>query len=189
MTRYPDYWTNALAKYTSHEIVSRNSMIPTEYQLWINAYFGAIADRQEIKLAGPISISIRQSKRLFNIRPLWAMSFEEKRFKDHRRIAASMATGVFENPSMNAWAFQRELIFDLNRRLILVERTMDASGNLQKLALMRSNRNTTDLQVEHRVNRRNFNIVTVPQIGRRTSLSVLLSSPRSIAENVPATLI
>jgi len=164
-------------------------MIPSEYQLWINAYLGAVADAQEIKLAGPISISISQSKRLFNIRPLWAMSFEEKRFKEHRRIAATMATGIFENPRMNAWAFQRELVFDLDRRLILVERTMDASGNLQKLALMRSNRNSTDLQVERRVNRRNFDIVTVPQIGRRTSLSVLLSSPRSIAENIPATLI
>lgn len=189
MTRYPDYWTNTLAKYISHDIVSRNSMIPSEYQLWINAYLAAVADKQEIKLAGPVSISIRQSKRLFNIRPLWALSFEEKRFREHRRVAASMATGQFENPSMNAWAFQRELIFDLDRRLILVERTMDASGNLQKLALMRSNRDSTDLQIERRENRRNFTIVTVPQIGHRTSLSKLLFSSRSIAENIPAALI
>ncbi len=189
MTRHPEYWTAALAKYTSDAIVSRNSMIPSEYQLWINAYLKAVADKKEIKLAGPISVSIRQSKRLFNIRPLWAMSFEEKRFREHRRVATSMATGIFENPTMNAWAFQRELIFDLERHLILVERTTDANGNLQKLALMRSNRRVTDLQVERRVNRWNFDIVTVPQIGRRTNLSSLLSSPRSIAENIPATLI
>lgn len=191
MTRHPEYWIATLEALTSTRKNYWN-FYPADYQNWLNIYFKLIRDArqiQDVNLEGPITITIRQSKKLFHLRPLWARSYEEKRFKE-KRLLESMSSGVYENPQLSTgWAYQRELIHDLDGCEILVERSMDGGGNLQKLALMRANKNTTDLQIERRVNRRTFHLVPIPSIGRRIDVSPLLYSPRSITENVPAVLL
>lgn len=192
MTRHPEYWLATLKALTSTDKNYWN-FSPVDYQNWLNIYFKLIRDQQQmhdVQLEGSITMSMRQSKKLFRLRPLWAMSYEEKRFKERRLLKASMSSGVFENPKLSTgWSFQRELVFDLDGHEILVERTMNATGNLQKLTLMRANRKTTDLQVEQRVNHRTFRVVPTESIGNRADLSSLLHSRRSISENIPATLI
>jgi hypothetical protein len=116
----------------------RLGLKPETYQSWLDCYYQRITEEFS-GLKNALDLKILEAKTKFPSRPLWALTFSEKRFRD-RDLPDTMIDQFLKDSKLGSsrfWRAEREAIMDNHNLPAVIERCVDAGGKVQRLAVLR----------------------------------------------------
>ena len=108
---------------------------PKTYQSWLNCYCQLITNNFS-GLNSPLDLTIATARSKFRYRPIWALTYSQKRFRE----GSDNLAGVFlkqQGSQGKYWRAEREFVMDNHGQNAIIERLVDGGGKVQRLAVLR----------------------------------------------------
>ncbi|HKB88617.1 MAG TPA: hypothetical protein VKC53_03115 [Patescibacteria group bacterium] len=135
---------------------STGNFIPHNYQNYLDFYYKIVMENFDVK--NPFDVTINETVKTFNKRPLWAQTFTEKRFLKSVKRPDSFVSHGIDDWDIDHWWVERELLLDQNQKEVLVERVNSPGSALTDLSVITSTEaaGLFHLRTERRLSKRSF---------------------------------